>query len=308
MLAALAVAHELGVVHRDLKPENVLVLRGADDDGAPVDVVKVCDFGVAKLAPRGPNDPGSFVPHLTVDGLAIGTPDYMSPEQARGEPVDGRSDLYSVGVVLYHLLAGRPPFVGDSPLGIALQQVSDEPVPPSRLRDVHPGLEAIALRALAKRPSDRFQTAREMRRALRAALDDAPRTTSSVPPLVITRLPTITPRFGSGSAVELGTPRVQSFIVARRRKRFRVRQALTASAAGALLAIAVAMSLPSVRRAIEERMQGRFEIVQTVAAALARPTQPDSSVIEIPLVEIVASPADDVPVCVSPTPEPEAAR
>src|SRR5439155_13092850 len=238
VLAALAVAHDIGVVHRDLKPENVLVLAGADDDGLPIDVVKVCDFGVAKLAARAENESAPFSRHLTVDGVAIGTPDYMSPEQARGESVDGRSDLYSVGVVLYHLIAGRTPFVGDSPLGIALQQVSDDPPLPSHFRDVHSALEAICLRAMDKRPADRFQTARDMRRALRSAVRGAARTSCSTPPLVLTRAWVPTPRYGSHSPSELAA--VVARPTKRRRAGSRVRQGAWASVVGAVLAYGVA--------------------------------------------------------------------
>jgi len=300
VLAALAVAHELGVVHRDLKPENILVVRSEDDDGQSVEVVKVCDFGVAKIAPRGPRD--SFMPHLTLEGLAIGTPDYMSPEQARGESVDGRSDLYSLGVVLYHMLTGRTPFGGDSPLAVAVRHVSDLPLPPSRHRNVHPALEAICLRALSKRPEDRFQTAREMRRALLGAIDEMPRTSPSVPPMVLTRSSITTARLGSSAAAELRSPQVLSFLVARRKARSRLRQAAGASAVGALLALSVGASLPAVRRTIEHRFHGRFEIVQTVAAALmesvphAFPGNVDRSTVEVPLVVIEASaPPDDGP-------------
>jgi serine/threonine protein kinase len=169
-LAALAKAHEVGIVHRDIKPENILILRGTDDEGNAIDVVKVCDFGIAKMAGASASHSRSFAPHLTTQGLVVGTPDYMSPEQARGEGVDGRSDLYSMGVVLYHLLAGRPPFFADTPFGVAIQHVSEAPAPPSRHRAVHPALESICLRALSKRPEDRFQTAREMRRAILDAM------------------------------------------------------------------------------------------------------------------------------------------
>jgi serine/threonine protein kinase len=169
-LAALAKAHELGIVHRDIKPENILILRGTDDEGNATDIVKVCDFGIAKMAASSVEQSRLFAPHLTREGLIVGTPDYMSPEQARGEGVDGRSDLYSMGIVLYHLLSGQPPFIADTPFGIAIQHVSEPPFPPSRHRSVNPVLESICLRAMSKRPADRFQTAREMRRAILSSL------------------------------------------------------------------------------------------------------------------------------------------
>jgi serine/threonine-protein kinase len=172
-LAGLAKAHEAGIVHRDIKPENILILRETDDEGNATDIVKVCDFGIAKMA--GPSAPQSrpFAHHLTTEGLVVGTPDYMSPEQARGEGVDGRSDLYSMGVVLYHLLSGRPPFIADTPFGVAIQHVSQTPPPPSLHRAVNPALESICLRAMNKRPEDRFPTAREMRRALLSSLSSS---------------------------------------------------------------------------------------------------------------------------------------
>ena len=241
-LAALGVAHDLGIVHRDIKPENILVVPGEDDDGLPSEVIKVCDFGVAKLAPRGAADSDSFSPRLTVDGLAIGTPDYMSPEQARGEAVDGRSDLYSVGVVLYRMLAGRAPFVSDSALGVALQHVTDEPPPPSRYAQVHPGLEAICLRALAKRPADRFQTAREMRRALKGALDEARASSSSVPPFVLTQPGFTTQRLGSNSPADFGVSQARPVARKPRRSGSRLRQAAVAGAGGALVAMGIAAS------------------------------------------------------------------
>ncbi|HSO40996.1 MAG TPA: serine/threonine-protein kinase, partial [Labilithrix sp.] len=176
VLAAVSVAHELGIIHRDLKPENIMISVAADDDDQRPYHVKVCDFGIAKLS-----DPRAFQTEnsaraLTSSGTLIGTPEYMSPEQARGDALDARSDIYSVGIILYQLLVGRVPFSAENALGVVLKQVTDEPVPPSKVRPgVNARLEAICLRALKKSRDDRYQTAREMRRDLREVFGYGPK-------------------------------------------------------------------------------------------------------------------------------------
>jgi len=172
-LAGLAVAHEMGIVHRDLKPENIIVLEKRDDDGQRAEVAKVCDFGMAKLVTPDHEAAGPLSSEkLTSHGVVVGTPDYMSPEQGRGERLDARSDLYAVGVILYQMLTGRLPFSAETPIATLLRHVIDEPEPPSEIDpNIHSGLESICLRALAKRPRDRFQTAREMRAEIRAVTE-----------------------------------------------------------------------------------------------------------------------------------------
>ncbi|MBA2569117.1 MAG: Stk1 family PASTA domain-containing Ser/Thr kinase [Actinobacteria bacterium] len=144
-LTALRFAHKKGVVHRDIKPHNVMV----DADGR----LKVTDFGIARAGAS----------QMTEAGAIVGTAQYLSPEQARGAAVDQRSDLYSIGVVLYEMLTGSVPFTGDSPVEIAMKHLSDTPRPPSSIRpEIPPDLDMVVLRALAKNPDDRFQTAEEM--------------------------------------------------------------------------------------------------------------------------------------------------
>jgi eukaryotic-like serine/threonine-protein kinase len=152
ILRAARFAHQRGVVHRDLKPQNVLI----DGDGR----VQVTDFGIARA---GASD-------MTETGSIMGTAQYLSPEQAQGRPVDARSDLYSIGIILYELLTGRVPFDAESPVSVALKQVSEAPIPPRELDPtLPPALEGVVLRALEKDPARRFQSADEFIEALHAA-------------------------------------------------------------------------------------------------------------------------------------------
>lgn len=146
---ALNFSHQHGIIHRDVKPANIMISK----TGA----VKVMDFGIA----RAIADTGNSV---TQTAAVIGTAQYLSPEQARGERVDARSDVYSLGCVLYEVLTGEPPFIGDSPVAVAYQHVREDPVAPSHKRPgISPELDAVVLKALAKNPDNRYQSAAEMR-------------------------------------------------------------------------------------------------------------------------------------------------
>ncbi|HEY5961185.1 MAG TPA: protein kinase [Polyangiaceae bacterium] len=169
ILSVLTAAHECGILHRDLKPENVLINPCRDDDGRVADRAKVCDFGIAKMMQEDESSPdGKESRHLTA-GLVVGTPAFMSPEQARGERLDARSDIYAVGLVGYQMLCARLAFDDPSPFATALKQIHQQPVPPSAVVDgVDSAIESICLRAMQKDPAARYQSAREMRLALRA--------------------------------------------------------------------------------------------------------------------------------------------
>jgi serine/threonine-protein kinase len=167
-LAALEEAHALNIVHRDLKPDNIVLepLRSG------LDFVKVVDFGLAKFLEEVPA-PSSGRGALTRPGLVCGTPEYMSPEQGRGDPLDGRADLYSLGVVLFELLAGKTPFMGDTPTKTLLMQLTEPPPDPRNVapeRGIPEVFAKLTLRALAKSREERFQTARDLADALERAL------------------------------------------------------------------------------------------------------------------------------------------
>src|SRR3954465_9743651 len=153
---ALDQAPRAGIVHRDVKPGNVMLTPGGD--------VKVMDFGIARAVT-------STAATMTQTAAVIGTAHYLSPEQARGEHVDARSDVYSTGCLLYELLTGGPPFSGDSPVAVAYQHVREDPVPPSRIEtEVSAPIDAIVLKSLAKNPANRYQTAADMRADLERAM------------------------------------------------------------------------------------------------------------------------------------------
>ena len=157
---ALAYAHLEGVVHRDIKPDNILLDKRGN--------VLVTDFGIAKAAKA------ATAAQLTSEGMIIGTPQYMSPEQAAGDAVDGRSDIYSLGIVLYQMLSGGPPFDGDSSAKIIAQQLTEVPRDIRQVRqDVPPELAAVLARMLDKEPAKRFQSAADVSRALIDALPQA---------------------------------------------------------------------------------------------------------------------------------------
>lgn len=162
---ALDYAHKQGIVHRDIKPANILLGEG--------DWALLSDFGIARMVE------GRL--RLTQPGIGLGTPEYMSPEQGLSGEIDGRSDIYSLGIVLYELLTGKVPFDGDTPFGILYKQVH-EPLPlPSKLQpSISPALENVIIRATAKRPEDRFQTGEQFKLALEAAIPQAAAPASAV--------------------------------------------------------------------------------------------------------------------------------
>jgi len=184
VLAALEHAHRMGVVHRDIKPENIHLL--------PDGLVKLTDFGIARIV---------FEPNITIDGQIFGTPSYMSPEQIEGGEIDARTDIFSMGVVLYEMLTGRKPFTGESIVTITYNIMHKEPTPPP---GVPYGIERVLMRAMAKRPSDRYSSAREMAEDLKRAMEPGALVMPAPPPAIGSPPPVASP--GSSSLPPLLNP------------------------------------------------------------------------------------------------------
>jgi len=193
--SALSLAHKHDIIHRDLKPQNIMLTK----DGDGHDVAKLLDFGIAKTL-------DDSATQLTATGFSLGTPQYMSPEQAYGRPVDGRSDLYSLGIILYEMLVGEVPFSDPSTPAVLVKQMTEAPIPPALKRpdrQISPELAAIALKCLEKDPTKRFQTADEFSAALDAA---AVSLGASVLPLPGQVAAALTPAPGTAPTVVIGKP------------------------------------------------------------------------------------------------------
>ena len=179
VMSALDEAHAQGVIHRDLKPSNIMLIERRGEK----DFVKVCDFGIAKATTAdGKDDDRQQM--LTIQGLVCGTPEYMSPEQARAEVLDGRADLYSAAIILYQLVTGDIPFRADSPMGIVSRHLAEAPMRPSARRPDLPipkAIDELILRGMEKDRQRRFATAVDFRVALEAIVSATPRAVHALP-------------------------------------------------------------------------------------------------------------------------------
>src|SRR5262245_10433248 len=202
VMNALDEAHAQGVIHRDLKPSNIMLIERRGEK----DFVKVCDFGIAKATLGDDQEDRSAM--LTVQGLVCGTPEYMAPEQARAEPLDGRADLYSAAIILYQLVTGDIPFRADSAMGIISRHLVEPPVPPSRRRtdlNIPPVVDQVVLRGLEKNRDLRFETALAFRDAVETMVNVTSGVPTPLPASARAAMPTARDMTGSPTPMDTAT-------------------------------------------------------------------------------------------------------
>ncbi|HVZ89339.1 MAG TPA: serine/threonine-protein kinase, partial [Polyangia bacterium] len=207
VLSALEEAHAEGVIHRDLKPSNIMLIQRRDEK----DFVKVCDFGIAKATQGDGKEDRSAM--LTIQGLVCGTPEYMAPEQARGEPLDGRADLYSAAVILYQMVTGDIPFRADTPMAIVSRHLVEPPIAPSRRRPdlrLPKIVDDIVLRGLEKEREMRYPTAAAFREILEGVLGATSGPATPLPPSFRATSPTVRDLAKPGLAPETAAIPAQS--------------------------------------------------------------------------------------------------
>jgi serine/threonine-protein kinase len=271
--SALQRAAELGIVHRDIKPENILLTRKGE--------VKITDFGLSRVISE--SQPAT---HLTQTGTTMGTPLYMSPEQVEGKPLDHRTDIYSLGVTCYHMLAGQPPFEGETAFAVALQHVQAEPISLKDLRpDLPPEVCAIVGKMMAKRPEQRYQTAREILQDLKRLAQILKGQASAPQPLLAVTAP---PTPGQVAATAIDTSRLWPGGWSRKQK------LAAAVAASLLLAICAGGTLGYVLRPSEtgedfpeppasplaelarESLMNKEQALRTLVQSSRKPTDADA--------------------------------
>ncbi len=285
VMAALDEAHAHGVIHRDLKPSNIMLIERRGER----DFVKVCDFGIAKAA-TVEDDRAQM---LTIQGLVCGTPEYMSPEQARAEAIDGRADLYSAAVIFYQLLTGDIPFRAETPMGIISRHLAEAPLPPSVRRPdlrLPKAVDEIALRGLEKERERRFPNALAFRDALEVMLNATAGPATPVPPSVRASMPTARDISGADIAIAITSLASDTGKLPARNAgdRFRTTADMRAEPGrrhkAIVLSLVALLFVGSAVAAVKTARMRRDQIrAQATAPAVLPPTKPVAAPVPLPL-------------------------